>query len=325
MAFLRSGELLVFIHDKVLNRMNLYMSPKLGPFLHGRNPIHTFKRGFDLVAFDECTRFLALYDAQVAKILLYKFDESFRNIDYTGVEIMLELFSGSTSIRWMQCIPGKAELLLVDDTNRVRVVELHHQPLMKPKHISLSSGFLNACISGDGSFLFVFQTSTMCSDHKEECISSSSQETAQESKAASKSELKVYMLGDAMSFLKNISLDINAEDVGDLQVKLVYYGCQIHLVYFSVIPGFLSSNILNLVSATEVLEFQELAKQKSNSERDCKHAMDQDSQKSCATLDYIYHIFDKFAVSPALCRGSIRDLNFHVLLKSRDALGEDLE
>ena len=51
--------------------------------------------------------------------------------------------------------------------------------------------------------------------------------------------------------------------------------------------------------------------------------MDQDSQNTCATLDYIYHIFDKYVVSSALCRGSIRDLTFHVLLKSKDTLGED--
>ena len=63
-----------------------------------------------------------------------------------------------------------------------------------------------------------------------------------------------------------------------------------------IVPGFLSSNILNLVSTTEVLEFQELAKHKSNSEGDCKYSMDQDSQKTYATLDYIFHIFDKYAV-----------------------------
>ena len=54
-AFLRFVQLLVFIHDKVLNRLNLYMSPKLGPFLCGNNPLRPFKWGFDLVAFDECT------------------------------------------------------------------------------------------------------------------------------------------------------------------------------------------------------------------------------------------------------------------------------
>ena len=79
--FMRSGELLLFIHDKELNSLNLYMSLKLGPFLRGRNPIRTFKWGFYLVAFEECTRFLPLYYAQVSKVLIYKFDESFQNID----------------------------------------------------------------------------------------------------------------------------------------------------------------------------------------------------------------------------------------------------
>ena len=126
-----------------------------------------------------------------------------------------------------------------------------------------------------------------------------------------------------MSFLKNISLDINVEDVNDFHVNLVCYGCQIHLVYSNIVLGFLSSNILNLVSATEILEFQELAKHKTNSEGDCKYSEDRDFQKTCATLDYIYHIFDKYDVSSILYRGSIRDLTFHVLLKSKDILGED--
>ena len=52
---MRSGESLVFVHDKVLNRLNLYMPPKLGPFIPGRNRIRTFKWGFDFVAFEEST------------------------------------------------------------------------------------------------------------------------------------------------------------------------------------------------------------------------------------------------------------------------------
>ena len=45
---------------------------------------------------------------QIHQHLIYMYDESFQNIEWIGVEIMLELFSGSTSIIWMQCIPGKA-------------------------------------------------------------------------------------------------------------------------------------------------------------------------------------------------------------------------
>ena len=84
-AFLRFVQLLVFIHDKVLNRMNLYMSLEIGPFLRGSNPIRTYQRGFSLVSFYECTQFMDLYDAQVSKVLIYKFDESFWNIDWTGL------------------------------------------------------------------------------------------------------------------------------------------------------------------------------------------------------------------------------------------------
>jgi hypothetical protein len=71
------------------------------------------------------------------------------------------------------------------------------------------------------------------------------------------------------------------------------------------------------------LEFRELPKHKSNSEGDCKYSKNHGSQKTCATLDYIYHIFDKYAVSSALCSGSIRHLTFHVLLNSRNTIGED--
>ena len=48
-------------------------------------------------------------------------------------------------------------------------------------------------------------------------------------------------------------------------------------------------------------------------------------RRLCATLDYIYDIFDKLAVSMALCREGIRGLSLYVLLKLRDTVGEDLE
>ena len=47
-AFLRLGELLIFIHDRVCNWLNLYMSPKLGSFLRGSNPIRTSIQGFNI-------------------------------------------------------------------------------------------------------------------------------------------------------------------------------------------------------------------------------------------------------------------------------------
>eukprot|EP01018_Ginkgo_biloba_P007841 Gb_06198 [translate_table: standard] len=321
-VLLRSGELLVFIQDKQQQSLHIYFSIKRGSLLRGSYPIFIARRGFDLVAFDESTRFLALYDCQLSKIGIFRFDQSFRHVDWTGIDVMLDVFSGSTNITWMQLIPGKAEILLADDTNRLRVVEVHEQPLMKPKHISLSLDLLKACISGDGSFLFAFQKATLNLDSSEE----HSPTSAQHSHLTSGVELEVYMLCDNMSYLKNIHLDINVEDIEGLQVKVVYFGSQIHLVVYSdVVPGAISSTMLNIVSATEVLEFQELGKRKSGLDKDDRDTIAQDCQKTCATLDYIYHIFDKFAVSPALSRELIRDLNFHVLLKSRENLGDSLD
>ncbi|GLJ12791.1 hypothetical protein SUGI_0197900 [Cryptomeria japonica] len=319
-AFLKSGELLVFIHEKKQNNLNVHMVPKLGPLVCGSNPIHVFRRGFNLVAFDERTRFLALFDADLAKVQIYKFDESFRHIDWTGIEIILEFFSGSANTVWMQFIPGKAELLLIDDSNRARVVELHQQPLMKPKHLSLLSDFTNAFVSGDGSFLFVFQR---VAKYTQDCSLSSAQLSSHETCSRLEIEVRVYMLGDIMSYLKSIYLDRKLEDLGNLQAKIVHIGCQIHLVLFNIVTGCISSNILTLASATEVLEFRELSKGKQNSEI-YKNDVYQDCPKSCAALDYVYHIFDKFAVSPALFRGLARHLNFYVLLKSKDTSRDDL-
>ena len=62
----------------------------------------------------------------------------------------------------------------------------------------------------------------------------------------------------------------------------------------------------NFSTSIEVLEFKELSKHKLNSEGDCKYSKNHGSQKTCAKLDYIYHTFDKYAISSALCSGSVR-------------------
>ena len=84
-AFLKSGELLVFIDDKVNDALNLYMSPMLGSILNA--PIKKFSIGFDLVAFDEDSKFMALYDAQHSIVKIYRFDKSIWYIDCMGIQI----------------------------------------------------------------------------------------------------------------------------------------------------------------------------------------------------------------------------------------------
>ncbi|KAH9292391.1 hypothetical protein KI387_042422, partial [Taxus chinensis] len=86
-AVLKSGELMVFIHNFKDSCLYLYRCPKVGYNLNNTScPIYTFRRGFDLLALDESTRYMALYGKERSKIVIYKFDESFRKVYWTGVE-----------------------------------------------------------------------------------------------------------------------------------------------------------------------------------------------------------------------------------------------
>ncbi|KAH9293003.1 hypothetical protein KI387_041803 [Taxus chinensis] len=61
-AVLKSGELMVFIHNFKDSCLYLYRCPKVGYNLNNTScPIYTFRRGFDLLALDESTRSMALY------------------------------------------------------------------------------------------------------------------------------------------------------------------------------------------------------------------------------------------------------------------------
>ncbi|GLJ34362.1 hypothetical protein SUGI_0690900 [Cryptomeria japonica] len=153
---LKSRELIIFVHSFRDSSLYLYHCPKIGVSI---NKIHSFKRGFDLVAVDEVARSIALYEKEKSKILIYKFDESFSKVYWSGVEVNLETFCRGKIIVWMHLIPGKMELLMVDDTNKARVAEIHEKPMMKAKHISLPlhQHSLRACVSDDCYFLLVFR------------------------------------------------------------------------------------------------------------------------------------------------------------------------
>jgi hypothetical protein len=53
--------------------------------------------------------------------------------DRTSVEIVSELLFEDTNVVWVWCVPSKEGLLLIDNTNRVRMVEPHHFSLRKQK------------------------------------------------------------------------------------------------------------------------------------------------------------------------------------------------
>ncbi|GLJ34388.1 hypothetical protein SUGI_0691360 [Cryptomeria japonica] len=248
------------------------------------------------------TRSMALYDKSRFKIGIYKFDESFRKVYATGVEVQLETYKGSKVIKWMHLIPRKMELLLVDDSNTVRVLEIHEKPMMKSKHISLplQQPLSKACISADGFFFIVFRQSQ----------SSSYLDVSLEGREIM---LEVYVLGDLMNHLKTIKFisdESRTPDLDHLQVKINSFGPQSHLVLHSPddAPGFFSSHLLKTVSAKEVVQ-QEVQNKVPDGEQG-----ETEIGGPCPPLGYIYHIFDKFATTPALFPTDKKDITFNIVL-----------
>eukprot|EP01018_Ginkgo_biloba_P017611 Gb_37645 [translate_table: standard] len=316
-VLLKSGESLIFIHNHKGGCLYVYHCPRIGTKLYNRNPIHTFRRGFDLLCVDEGTRLVALYDAGICKVGIYRFDDSFRHVDWTGVEVELEKYSGSKIIAWMHFIPGKRELLLVDDTNRVRAVELHQKPMMKPRHIPLPLPLSKACVSVDGLCLIVFRK---CSETEDDyCtldgrIKSSAMDVDERKPATSGVRLEIYVLGDIMTYLKSIDLNVSVENMDELEVKIMSFGRQSHIVCRRAeAPDSICSKIFKTFSAKESVQLQEIVGENKAFSRE-----EREISSSCPALEYIYHIFDKFATSPALFPEFKRDVTFNVLLETRD-------
>ncbi|GLJ34374.1 hypothetical protein SUGI_0691140 [Cryptomeria japonica] len=308
-VILKSGELMVFIHNFKDSSLYLYRCPKIGVNINNTShPILTFRRGFDLLAVDEATRSMALYEKDRSKIVIFRFDESFRNVFGTGVEVNLESYIGSKNITWMHLIPGKMELLMVDDTNRARVAEIHEKPMMKPKHISLplqQHSSLRACVSADGYFFLVFRQL----QRQGEDIG-----VAGTGHSCHENILEIYVLGDSMSHLKTIHLNAGECSISDLEqlgAKITIFGSQSQLLLYRPVdaPDFILSYVLKTALAKEAVQLHQVDQIK---------APDDETEiaGACPYLGYIYHIFDKFATTPKLFPHAKKCITFKVVLES---------
>ncbi|GLJ34395.1 hypothetical protein SUGI_0691520 [Cryptomeria japonica] len=256
-----------------------------------------------MLSIDEVSRAVAFYDRDNLKIAIYEFDETFKKIYPTGVELNLDKYKGSKIITWMQLIPGKMELMLVDDTNKARVVEIHQKPLMKPKFLDLSQcqPLTKACVSFDGFFFIALR----------KFQSSGSAESTPEKQGPSHGLiLEIFVLGDTLSHLKTIEIKGDESFVctnsGQFGVKLTSFGPQGHLVLYSYIDGshLLTSHVLKSVLAMEAVRYVPEPEPEA-----------EESAGQCLYLGYIYHIFDKFPTTPALIP-ALKDITFKVVLES---------
>ncbi|KAG0585018.1 hypothetical protein KC19_3G251200, partial [Ceratodon purpureus] len=332
---LKSGQALLFVQKYVGDPLfTIYHCQKLTSGHYGR-PIKELKRPVDAMAFDETSRFAAFYAKQYATIRIFFFDEAYMNMDVTGLHLELAQYSGSQIITWMRFVPGKKELVLVDATKCIRLFELTQSVMMRPRQIQLSFPFVKACITADGSYLIVFNSfnkaikpAELLSEdmdcEQENSCADTGEEVLKRNASERYLELEIYRL-DSMLHLKTVPLDVKVDDLANLEANIVMFGPQMHLViHDSARPDVVWSCVLESSSASEVLQMkvQNNVKPKSaGPEHDSSAAGG--LPKSCPELEYVYHIFDKFATSPSLKssrENDKRELVLKLLLKSSSAI-----
>lgn len=115
----------------------------------------------NLLAFEDGSKFLALYAQSTTSITVYCFDETSKHVYPTDIQMDLSLYQGSTNVLWMEFVPGKRELVLVDDAQCVGVLELTQSTLFRPGQIKLPAPISKACISLDGAYFIMLSKTTL--------------------------------------------------------------------------------------------------------------------------------------------------------------------
>ena len=162
-VYLRSGSVLVFVEQCVGDPLvSIFLCPKLGADLSRANPKKVLRKHVDLVAFDEGTRFLAVYvkSTTSTSIDILFFDDTYSHLESTGIHTNLKEYNtdSRSDIVWMRFVPGKPELVLIDSLNCARLLELTQTPMFRARHITIPFVFTKACITADGSCLIVLNT-----------------------------------------------------------------------------------------------------------------------------------------------------------------------
>ncbi|KAH7282154.1 hypothetical protein KP509_35G015200 [Ceratopteris richardii] len=265
-VFLKGGQVLVLV--EAIGQASHHMA---------KSPVRSFKRGHDLWAFDEALRILALYDKNARCIQFFRFDERYEGSERIG-DVQLCDYVGVTNVSWIGLTPGRREIVLVDDENRLRMCDFARL-MMRPRHIILPAQLIKASIYSSR------ETGTG------EILNENGSNSLSESISAS-----VYLLDDSFTLLKCLPLNsINRENTRDFHVECKDFGPKLHLVI-------LCSGVHNYALLSYIIEV-------SSPQQKCTSAEVYESSRvhgiprneTLVALEYIFHAFDKYAISPPLC------------------------
>lgn len=287
---LSSGLVLVFVKSSDSELLS-YLSPKVGSRV-GDDPIHQFRRGFDLVAIDEVDCYMAMYDRGLGEVHFYKLHSSPNKWIpcASGTKLLLREHSGSQGLTTIMLRHGHKELVLLDDAKMVRVFQFNPQGhgKMKPKSISMQREVAKASITPNGSCLLLI------------CRSEDSLDRAG-------LDLIVYDL-ESLSELKVVSLRYTISNTTFLDVANVRFESQLHLVLYDASSPSrgLCSRILDINSPSKGYVVQ----METSRQEDVRNSI---GSEPCAALVYIALVFQKYSTNPPLME-SEKDLHLHIVL-----------
>ncbi|KAH7282158.1 hypothetical protein KP509_35G015400 [Ceratopteris richardii] len=306
-VLLKGGQVLVLVEAVGEACLHLYCYPRLGYHV-SKNPIRSFKRGHDLWAFDEALRTLALYDKNSCCIHFFRFDERYEGIDRVG-DVQLAHYAGTKNITWIGLIPGKREILLVDDENRLRMCNFASR-MMRPRHAVLPTQLIKACITPDA-LCFVAIYSLRETGNGGDKINENGTNSISENMSIS-----IYLLDDSFTLLKCLSLkSMIGGNVTDFHAECKFFGPQLHLVF--LFPGVhsytLTSQVMQVTSTQQKCQIRAIDAHTEASLEACDKTHGVPGNGSLVALNYIFHAFDKYAISPPLCPEH-RNLSLRFLL-----------
>ncbi|KAH7282153.1 hypothetical protein KP509_35G015100 [Ceratopteris richardii] len=182
--------------------------------------------------------------------------------------------------------------------------------LMRPGHAVLPAQLLRACITPDAlCFIAIyFQTET-----------GNGGDTINENGTYSLSEsmsISIYVLDDSFTLLKRLPLkSMIRSNVRDFHVECKLFGPQLHLVFLllGVQSYVLMSQIIEVSSAQQKCQVRHIDAGGESSVGVSEKNIGIRNNGSLAALNYIFHAFDKYAISSPLCPED-RDLTFLFLL-----------
>ncbi|KAH7438563.1 hypothetical protein KP509_04G020600 [Ceratopteris richardii] len=298
---LKDGQVLLLEGNNIGEAsLHLYLV-KLG-VPSSKTSIRKFRRGHDLRAFDEASRILALYDKSVSAIHFFRFmDDKYNDIVTLG-ELQLSDYADIRNIIWVGLVPGKREMLLVDDEKRLCMYEFTpHQMMMRHWHTILPAQLIKAFITPDA-LCFVVICALIDTENKCETIEKNRKDGLEEMFAV------VYLLDDSFTELKRLPLGfLSGRNTQDWHLVCKLFGPQLHLVILSSeIHSYVlvQSYLIDVSSPQQKYQLHAISSYKETratvSDGDRIH--DVPCNESLAALNYIYHGFDKYAVSPLLCQ-----------------------